>query len=192
MVVVVGLLYFLIDSALSALLVSLSPNPSQGTGFKPSHQTIPLIRIVKRLFATVFARLILFVLGFWWIPVEVVNEKRGYVSPKYQIFYPLNRTTADGIRQTKAGTHARGISSSQTGCHGSNSCGSHSGAPNFPTHPTLVLTAGVPAQVRSNIRPPNHRPRPTRLRHLDPNRPKTRPSNRNRLSRNLKLCYICL
>lgn len=95
---VVGLLYFLIDSALSALLVSLSPNPSLGTEFKPSHQAIPLIRIVKRLFATVFARLILFVLGFWWIPVEVVNEKRGYASRKYQTFHPLSCTATDGTR----------------------------------------------------------------------------------------------
>ena len=98
MVVVVGLLYFLIDSVLSVLLVSLSPNPSQGTGFKPSRQVIPLVRIVKRLFATIFARLILFVLGFWWIPVEVVNEKRGYVSRKYHTLHPLNHTTTDEIR----------------------------------------------------------------------------------------------
>lgn len=98
MVVVVGLLYFLIDSALSALLVSLSPNPLQGTEFKPSHQAVPPVRIVKCLFATVFARLILFVLGFWWIPVEVMNEKRGYASRKYQTFHPLNCIGTDEIK----------------------------------------------------------------------------------------------
>ncbi|KAF9783036.1 hypothetical protein BJ322DRAFT_1074087 [Thelephora terrestris] len=58
-VIAVGLPYFLLDSALSPLLV------------------VPPIRIVKRLIATVFARLILFTLGFWWIPVEVVNKRRG-------------------------------------------------------------------------------------------------------------------
>ena len=163
MVVVVGLLYFLLDSVLSALLVSSSPNSSQGIGFKPSYQTIPPIRIVKRLFAAVFARLILFVLGFWWIPVEVVNKKRGYASWKYYTSYPLNFTTTDEIRRTKAGAHVQGISLSQTGYRGSNSYGSRSGTPHFLTFPTFVLTAGVPVQVRSNIRPPNHRPGPTRL-----------------------------
>lgn len=80
-VVAVGLLYFLLDSALSVLLVSsLSSNALQGTGFTSSCQAIPPIRVVKRLFAAVFLRLILFVLGFWWIPVEVVNKKRGYVG----------------------------------------------------------------------------------------------------------------
>ena len=78
-VVAVGLLYFLLDSALSLLSVSLSSHTLRVTRLTLHYQTIPPIRIVKHLFATVFARLILFILGFLWIPVEVVNKKRGYV-----------------------------------------------------------------------------------------------------------------
>jgi len=59
LVVVVGLVYFLLDSALSTLLA------------------IPPTRVIKRFLAAIFARLILFVVGFLWIPVEVVNRKRG-------------------------------------------------------------------------------------------------------------------
>ena len=77
---VVGLLYFLIDPALSVLLVSLSSAIPQGRELTPPRQAIPPARIAKRLFAAVFARLILFVLGFWWISVEVVNKKGGYVG----------------------------------------------------------------------------------------------------------------
>jgi len=56
------------------------------------------MRIVKRLFAAVFARLILFVLGFWWIPVEVINKKRGFVGRKYPPFRLPNSTATDEIR----------------------------------------------------------------------------------------------
>lgn len=59
LVIAVGLPYFLLDSALSAFLA------------------VPPVRVVKRLIATIFARLILLVLGFLWIPVEVVGRKRG-------------------------------------------------------------------------------------------------------------------
>ncbi|KAF9653457.1 hypothetical protein BDM02DRAFT_3135724 [Thelephora ganbajun] len=64
-VIVVGLLYFLLDSVLSVL------------------SAIPPVQIVKRLFATVFARLILLILGFWWMPVEVVNKKRGRINESW-------------------------------------------------------------------------------------------------------------
>jgi len=59
MVAAVGLPYFLLDSILSFL------------------SAVPSTRIVKRLFAAVFARSILLILGFWWIPVEIVRKKRG-------------------------------------------------------------------------------------------------------------------
>ena len=62
-----------------------------------------------------------------------------------------------------------------------------------PTHPTFALTVGAPAQVRPDIHSPNHGSRPTRLRHLlNPHHPNTRPSDRYRLSRNLKLRHIRL
>ena len=76
-VAVVGSLYFLLDSILSVLLVSFFPDAVQWSELMPPCQVVPPIRIAKRLFAAVFARLILFVLGFWWISVEVVNKKRG-------------------------------------------------------------------------------------------------------------------
>jgi hypothetical protein len=97
-VVVVGLFYFLLDSALSVFLVSSPLDALQRNGLTPSYQAIPPIRIVKRLFATVFARLILFALGFWWIPVEVVNKKRGYVGWEYHTFHLPNFATTDEIR----------------------------------------------------------------------------------------------
>ena len=79
-VVVVGSLYFLLDSFLSVVSVSLPSNALVGSRLMSPCQVVPPIRVTKRLFAAVFARLILFVLGFWWIPVEVVNKKRGYVD----------------------------------------------------------------------------------------------------------------
>lgn len=79
-VMAVGLPYFLLDSILSNFLVSLSLNVPQESGLTLFYQVVPPIRIVKRLIATVSARLILFILGFWWIPVEVVNKRRGYVA----------------------------------------------------------------------------------------------------------------
>lgn len=61
-----------------------------------------------------------------------------------------------------------------------------------PSRLTFALTAGALTQVRSDIRPPNHRSRPTRLQHLlfNPYHQNTRPSNRHRLSCNLKLRYV--
>lgn len=75
-----------------------------------------------------------------------------------------------------------------------NSYGSLSGTTRPPTHPTFALTPWTPIQVRSDIRPPNHRTRPTRLRdlHFNPNRPKTRPQNRYRLGCNLKFRHVCI
>ena len=109
-VVVVGSLYFLLDSILSVVSVSLLSNALIGSGLTSPCQVVPPIRIAKRLFAAVFARLILFVLGFWWIPVEVVNKKRGYVYWKYHTSHTSNSITTDEIKQKKAGAHVLGIS----------------------------------------------------------------------------------
>lgn len=140
-VVVVGSLYFLLASVLSVLSVSSPSNGPQGTILMPLCQVIPPIRIAKRLFAAVFARLTLFVLGFWWIPVEVVNKKRGYVEERSTYIPFPNSATTDGIRQTKAGAHVPGISSYQTGYRGSNCYGSRSGT-TLPSHPSHVRPNG--------------------------------------------------
>ena len=193
MVVIVGFLYFLLDSALSTLQVSPSSDHPQGTRFNSPCQAIPPVRMAKRLFAAVFARSILFVIGFWWISVEVVNKKRGYVHRESHIFHLLNCATAGGIRRTNAGTHAPGISSSRTGCRGLNSYGSHSGIARLPTRPTLALTAETPTQVRPDIRSPGHGTSPTRLLDLiGSQRPNTGSPDRNRFSRNLKFGLVCL
>ena len=133
---VVGSLYFLLDSILSVLLVRFPSDALQGGELIPPCQVVPPLRIAKRLIATIFARLILFVLGFWWIPVEVVNKKRGYAGRISHTFHLPNSLPADEIRRMKAGAHVPGTSSSQTGYRGSNYCGSRSGAalPFFPPH----------------------------------------------------------
>jgi len=97
-VAVVGSLYFLLDSVLSVLQVSFPSNALQGSELMPPCKAVPPIRIVKRLFAAVFARLILFVVGFWWIPAEVVNRKRGYADRKSHISISLTL-----LLQTKSG-----------------------------------------------------------------------------------------
>lgn len=185
-VIAVGLPYFLLDSILSTLLVSLSPSALPESRLILSCQVVPPIRIVKRLVATVFARMILFILGFWWIPVEVVNKRRGYAGLEYPLFHLPNPTAAVEIRWRKVGAQAPAISSSQTGSHGPSSYGSHSGTPYLPIHPTSFLTTVSPTQIRSHLCPPDYRARSTPLRHvLDPSRSKTRPPNRNRLGCNI-------
>lgn len=82
----VGLLYFLLDSIFSILSVSSLLSALQKVG-SPNYQVVPPVKIVKRLVAAIFARLILLILGFWWIPAEVVNRKRGYVTRKYRASY---------------------------------------------------------------------------------------------------------
>lgn len=87
LVVAVSLPYFLLDSVLSALSVSLSPKVLPADRLILACQAVPPVRIVKRLIATIFARLILLLLGFLWIPVEVVHKKRGYADLKYRVFH---------------------------------------------------------------------------------------------------------
>ena len=79
----------------------------------------PLHRAVTRLLTAVLSRLALLFVGLYWIPVEVVARKRGYVYESYILAKTLLIPIIVGmLPETRPGVLVRAISLSPTGPRG--------------------------------------------------------------------------
>ena len=78
-IVAIAAVYFVFVSGLCTVLVrGLPPDESC---FSPAQKPIPPIhRAISYVFTALLSRLSLFVLGLWWIRVEEVSRKRGFVT----------------------------------------------------------------------------------------------------------------
>ena len=80
----------------------------------------PLYRLVTGLITLIFSRLVLLLVGIWWIPVELVTRKRGQVVLYLICLFKTNlQSTAGERRQAKDhGILGQEISLCPIGSHG--------------------------------------------------------------------------
>lgn len=107
------------------LLVVCSPHPLFATRVDVVESQMPIPPLYKGLsgaFTALTARLTLFILGFYWIPVNIITRKRGSVlklSPSdHELIHVSISVALRKTRLRNRGAPVQAISSCPTGPHG--------------------------------------------------------------------------